>query len=1769
MNNQTTDLMRGELERLFELDEMMALSSELLGYEPDAVGGQSGKGTFARALVERAAKDEALEALADAMLFFGKHSPDVSRVFDVRVGDEPEPGSAIGDFTVRKKLADGGLGKVYLAERGEGDDRVRAAIKVIRSSLSRDRSAVARWLTSQRAFQRSAVDGVGKVLGCGMLPDGRPWVAIEFIEGQTLAARIERVGPMHFNEARPIFVGLLEALQSLHEVGLVHSDVKTANVFTTRKELADGSRGEPTGVLIDGGAYRLLAAGASHPDAIGALRVFGNAHAIAPEMARGAAVAAGSDIYAVGVALYEALSGRVPFEGTSAFEVIAQHLERIPEPPSTHAPKGWISKELDELVLRALVKDPADRYRTARELRDAIEALAKSKEKKADLDKKAFEKATKALTKKPGNSDAAAKVEEIAAPAGAWKKAIEAYREAIEKASKDSEKTGLLFRIARIQDAELSDRAGAGETYAAIRELDPSNAIAQNGLEEFARRAGDYEGLAELLLEKVEHVKSTEERAVVLREIAELYEERLGDAENGLVAWTQALADEPKDEKTQRAIERLAGSNAELWGEVLTSLNEAVEDAEPADGSTLYVLMGRWYAERLKRPDFALPCYGQALQLDPGSDEAYEGTTALYKKAQSWQELVQLLTSRADASTNPAAARDYRAEAADIVLRKLGNQDVAIGMFEEVLKDDPAHPMALDAIASIHEERKEWKELAELLTRRVKQSAGSGKVAAHLKLGELYEDRLDQFEKASVQYEAALAVDGTSIDALKGLERVYARTSDFANLLSTLEKQLEVVATPRQKIALLEHIGAIQEEEFVDHEKATTAYESVIAIDGGHEGANVALARLYRATSKFDELVVTLERHAAATSDGSRKIDLMLRAARAFMTDLGAPERAIELCDGVLALDPKNVEALGLGARLKAESGDATAAVAAVDQLAENASDSATRAGHYVEAGKLLEEAGDKDRAIERFKRALEADPGNAPATSALRRLYESRGDDRGAAELLQRELERTDGDLRKAKLHAQLGTLYATRLEDPRRASEAFDAALALDPSSFEAARGLGDMAFAKGDAATAAEYYEPLLSRTGDLDKDVAAEICVRTGDAFRDAGSWDKAQRAYLNARSFAPKDRSILEKVAEVTFEAGEADEAAEFYRQLLKEHGGDITGAERGRMLHRRGDALRRSGEHKEAEKLLKEACELLPEDDAVLDALGSVYRDSGKHEKFITMSRHRMDGLADARRFALLLEIGDVQQEKMGDRQKAAKTYVEALEIVPDDRNLLTKLMGVYSESKDWSRLVEVILRIADLVNEPRQLAKYYFTAASIARRELKRSGEAADYYAQALDHDSGLDKAFDGLVVCLKEEENWSELATAYNAQIRRKADSPPETRASMYDALGELYQDKLTDLAKAADAYETAQELDVEDRGRLEKLVAIYASEPKRFFRKAIDAHGEILRMSPYRVESYQALRQLYAGRKLDDEEWCVCQTLKVLGMAGPDEESVFKEHRSRHPAAAQEFFGEDIWFNHLIHHDQDPLLTNIFAVLTPAALASHGRDLAAYELDGASPRDAASDESAMVKTLAYASGVMKIDLPSIFYRDNDPGGLSMLFTSSPGVGVGKGALAGGPPQALAFVASRHLAYFRSGLLLRQLVGSGSGLRAWLLAAIKFATPGFPVPAKISPRVDTCLESLLKHLDRTAQDKLRGLVSKLLAAAPELDMKKWIAAVDLTADRVGFVMANDLELASAVIKASPEDTMPHNERLKELYLYSASPAYMQLREKIGVSIE
>jgi hypothetical protein len=199
-----------------------------------------------------------------------------------------------------------------------------------------------------------------------------------------------------------------------------------------------------------------------------------------------------------------------------------------------------------------------------------------------------------------------------------------------------------------------------------------------------------------------------------------------------------------------------------------------------------------------------------------------------------------------------------------------------------------------------------------------------------------------------------------------------------------------------------------------------------------------------------------------------------------------------------------------------------------------------------------------------------------------------------------------------------------------------------------------------------------------------------------------------------------------------------------------------------------------------------------------------------------------------------------------------------------------------------------------------------------------------------------------------------------------------------------------------------------------------------------------------------------------------------------------------------------------------------------------------------------------------------VALLPLPPVFQRPRDPGGISFLFTSPPALGLGQGALRSAPDQALAFLAGRQLSYFRPGHYMRQLLPTGGALRGWLLAAIRLANPRFPVPEQLREQVERNCAALARTLHVPQQQSLTSLVAQLLRDQPELDLKRWALAVDLAADRLGFVLANSLDAAVAIVRASPQDSSfaSERDRLKALYTYSVSPQYLGLRGALGITL-
>jgi len=1763
------DIVRGELERLFSLEELMGLSADLLGIDPAEIGGNASKASFARALTDRCVELDAIDALLDAVIA-SRGSVD-ARVRElgargVSLPEELKPGETFGDFTITKKIGQGPRGIVYTATRGD-KERV---LKVIGRDASQGPRAARRFVTHVRLAARVRHENLPEDLEAGFV-GARPWISYAPIEGQPLAARIARSGPLHINEARTFLRGVLGGLAALHEARLSHGAVRIENVL-----IASGADGQPRPVLLDMGGDRLRGGWASR-------RI---ARSSSPEQLRGQVADLAGDIYAFGVLLYEVLSGKSPFPGATAADIGIAHLTQQPPSLASSAPRGWVSKDIEDFVNKLLYKTADLRPKNARAVLESLESLGKPKEEagpKKTLSDEQLDDRIALLLADPSDPDMAmaleAAVDQGADPvkvAEAFLMAADQIEDGEDDESKQRAREGkklLHFRAARIYEA-AKEHAKAEEMYLSILEVDPEDDIAFTALEELRKALGKHEELVEMLLERSEKASSTSERARALNEIGHLYARELDDKDQGVFAFAQGLALDPENDDYATDLERAAGSDMKIWAEALQILSQATTSTEMSTDAklSLFNRLGPWYSEKIARPDMGLPCFQFVLGQDPANERALEGMSQVYRRAQQWQELGQVLLSRADRAATPGQARDLRAEAADLLETRLNEPQKARDLFEQIFAEDPGHSKACEALLRIYQRLEDHKGYAKILERRSEALRGEERVDAMCKLAELYEDQLNDLGEATRRYESALEIDPRSLTALRGLDRIYNRTGRYKELLSNLEKQIAIAATPRQRINLYERIAGIYDEEFLDHEQAAQALEIILKIDPAHEGALTGLVRHYRALDRWEDVVQLYEKHLGIAIDDKRREEILLAMGRLLLEQIGSPERARKAYEKVLELSPDHAGALESLAHVRAATGDAVAALSAVESLAEKAGTAEGRADLWIRAAKMLEERGDRDGAIERYKKALDAQPQNAVASTCLRAAYLARGDATSAVELISRNIEVAEGNLAKARLYGEMAELLKDRLRDDARAAEAATKAVDLDPTNMHGLLISGDLSFEAARYIEAAKSYESLANRVDAMPKPQGVRMLLRYVDALSKSGSTSKAIDAVQTLLALAPEDPAALARAAKVNLDAGKPKEAAQLYTDLVVRYADGMSADERADALIQLAEARLGSGDPNGAVEPLTEAADLVPESPRPLLLLTRVYEAKGDWEEVVRQKTRRLDMVSGEERSTLLLEIGDVIANQLNDRTRAAKSYVAALDERPDDRKVLTKLMQLYSEEKDWGKLVEVVLKLASKVDDRKQKAKYLHTAAIVSARQMGDLDRAVGFYDEVLELDPSLHRALEEAIELRGDKGDHEGVERLLQVQLERATESgDTDKMLETFDKMGYLYKDKLGAMGDAIDAFEAAQTLDPDNEARNELLANLYASDPAQYLDKAVAAQIPILRRTPYKPDSYKLLRKLYTEAKRADAAFCVCQALVSLNAAEPDEERFFRRLRPETVASAQDRFNEDDWARLIMHPDADPLLTGVFAVIEPAVLRKNGQPLEMLGYQMAYAVDLLRHPYPMSQTIYYAAGVLGMDPPITFQNPNDGGGVSFLHAYTPAIVLGAAALAMDvPTQAAAFIAARHLTYYRPGLYLRHLVPTGTGLRAWLFAAIKLISPTFPISKDLEGPVRDNLAVLEPTIVGPARDQLASAVTKLLQAGA-IDLKKWISGIDLAADRAGFVLANDLELAQEMIKASDEASaaVPHKDRLKELLLYSASEEYFALRRRIGINID
>ncbi|MCC6214054.1 MAG: protein kinase [Polyangiaceae bacterium] len=265
-------------------------------------------------------------------------------------------------YLVRGLVGVGGMGSVYEVEHVELGKRF--VLKALLRELAPREDLVARLRTEWRALARLEHPCIVAVTDAGTTADGVPFYVMERLEGETLSARLRRLPPLSLAEALDTAAGLLEGLAAAHEIGIVHRDVKPANVFL----LAQG------GVkVLDFGVAKVLHGTAAVVTARGI--AVGTPRYMSPEQVRGDRVDGRADLYAVGLLLFEMIGGRGPFDDIrDTNELLLAHVGRAAPRLGTIA--AGVPREVDEIVASLLAKEPAERPARAREVGERLRRLA-------------------------------------------------------------------------------------------------------------------------------------------------------------------------------------------------------------------------------------------------------------------------------------------------------------------------------------------------------------------------------------------------------------------------------------------------------------------------------------------------------------------------------------------------------------------------------------------------------------------------------------------------------------------------------------------------------------------------------------------------------------------------------------------------------------------------------------------------------------------------------------------------------------------------------------------------------------------------------------------------------------------------------------------------------------------------------------------------------------------------------------------------------------------------------------------------------------------------------------------------------------------------------------------------------------------------------------------------------------------------------------------------------------------------------------------------
>jgi tetratricopeptide (TPR) repeat protein len=949
---------------------------------------------------------------------------------------------------------------------------------------------------------------------------------------------------------------------------------------------------------------------------------------------------------------------------------------------------------------------------------------------------RAIEYLRRALGVDPYTRVGTARLEEALVLAQRWTELDRLYEHRSNLIEDASERLTLLCKRAALYQEHIDDRAAHKRCLAEIAALEPTGGNAARQLRALYREDQEWRALAELMAAELQALSEDDVAGLTrgLLDLATITKEHLGDRDRAAEYLHRILSVNPSD---QNALDRYAEHFRERkdWRGLADLTEFAIEQAREAGVSAPEILrqleeLAQLAEVRLGDVDRASATWQRILEMDPGNAKAHEAQRRLESRTKMWQSLVGVLEQEAAAAQGPQQRAEALRRIAQVLRERHVSPRRAIALYEEILTILPEDEPALKALNELYEREGDDAGLARALRRQLDiaarrvlaelHAAGKGQVAARdwpvaqrverlttlRRLASMYEQRLADVEGVVFACSGVLEILPGDRDALQRMERVLEKAGDVPRLEQTLHYHAESANGPAERAKVLRQLARLAEGRS-DHRAALECWEKVLKIAPNDPEALTELAVLYEQHQRWPDLAAVLERAvvSAAKPAQAGSPEAAARAAQLHRLALVADEhlhddaRAAAAYRQLLELQPRHRQALAALAKIYEQGGQwrqltdvlALQAPLFLPDEPERAAEVSMARAQLLEG--RLGAPGEAAGALEQLLATVA--PADLAAHQMLRRLYEASGAFEQAVRVAERQMYLTADPVEQVALGLEIGQLCRDSLSDSRRALQAFERVLEIDPDNRAALAAAAELYAAVGNWRGHVDALQRQLEHTpaGPDRRTLLLRIARATAEKLGDQRT---AFELYRRAHEHAP-DATTMAELRRVA-------EAYDLWAQLA-----DVYETERARVAHGGSQpdpaayqaicrqlatiVERRMSDRLRAMNAWLDALRAAPTDDGIVAELERIAAKAAQPEAWTLLVDALLIPLAAADRsgrVALHSRRARLYVEHLGDPAAAVKELLQAFAWGPEHDDTRAAIYTLAERTGAWPEVLAV-----------------------------------------------------------------------------------------------------------------------------------------------------------------------------------------------------------------------------------------------------------------------------------------------------------------------------------------------------------------------------------------------------------------------------------------------------------------------------------------------